>query len=184
LFRKQFPQYRTKEVNKAIKEGIACVKRKQRPDGSWYGSWGVCFTYAAWLATEALHLAGEPKHSDTFTRCCAFLLSKQREDGGWGEDFNSCVMGIWVENPEGSQVVNTAWAVMSLIVAGGFGDRHLDAIERGVRFLISKQLPNGDWEQTRITGVFNGNCAIHYPGFKNQMPVWALGKYTAMKEAR
>ena len=26
----------------------------QRPDGSWYGSWGVCFTYGTWFGIEAL----------------------------------------------------------------------------------------------------------------------------------
>lgn len=31
----------------------------QRPDGSWYGSWGVCFTYGAWFGCEALAAVGE-----------------------------------------------------------------------------------------------------------------------------
>ncbi len=65
---------------------------------------------------------------------------------------------------------------MTLMAAGG--SIHRQEIERGIRFIMSRQLANGDWPQERISGVFNGNAAIHYPGYKNSMPVWALGKYS------
>jgi lanosterol synthase len=175
LFRNQFPRYRTAEVNTAIAEGVECVIDKQRADGSWYGSWAICFTYAAWLATEALEKAGLTPNHPTMRKACEFLLSKQNADGGWGEDFMSCVSEEWRQNPDGSQVVQTAWSVMALLAAGG--RRHLDAAKRGVEFIRSRQLATGDWAQERISGVFNGNCAIHYPGYKNSMPVWAIGKY-------
>lgn len=175
LFHLQFPHYRTKDVLEAIAAGVKTIKRLQRADGSWYGSWGVCFTYGAFFATETLALVGEPLESPTMRKACEFLLGKQNADGGWGEDFNACVTQEWVPNPDGSQVVNTAWAVMALINAGG--PKHADAIERGVRFIMSRQLADGDWAQERISGVFNGNCAIHYPAYKNNMTVWALGKY-------
>jgi squalene cyclase len=42
---------------------------------------------------------------------------------------------------------------------------------------MAKQLPNGDWAQGPIIGVFNYNCAISYSGFKNIFPIWALGEY-------
>ncbi|KPA83670.1 putative lanosterol synthase [Leptomonas pyrrhocoris] len=47
LFREQYPHYRRSEVDRAISEGIACVLGKQQPDGGFYGSWAVCFTYGA-----------------------------------------------------------------------------------------------------------------------------------------
>jgi squalene cyclase len=43
---------------------------------------------------------------------------------------------------------------------------------------MEKQLPNGDWKQEGISGVFNANCAISYSGYKNIFPIWALGLYT------
>jgi lanosterol synthase len=175
LFQRQFPNYRKINVQIAIDAGVREIKKKQRPDGSWYGSWAVCFTYAAWLSTEALKLAGESTDSPVMEKACKFLLSKQRDDGGWAEDFNACVAQKWVENPDGSQVVNTAWACMALLAAGG--KKHLKAVERGIQLIMSRQLKNGDWKQERISGVFNGNCAIHYPAYKNNMTVWALGKY-------
>lgn len=30
---------------RSVLEGKRFLKSIQRPDGSWYGSWGVCFTY-------------------------------------------------------------------------------------------------------------------------------------------
>ena len=48
-FQERHPGHRTAEVYRACREGKAYLLREQRPDGSWYGSWGVCFTYAAWF---------------------------------------------------------------------------------------------------------------------------------------
>jgi squalene cyclase len=81
--------------------------------------------------------------------------------------------------PEG-QVVNTAWAVLSLLRAGGASLGQLGAIELGVRFLMEQQFPNGDWTQEKVKGVFNANCAISYSGYKNIFPIWALGRFAKM----
>jgi lanosterol synthase len=188
MFREDFPEYRRAAIDKAVRAGVDYIKRVQRPDGSWYGSWGVCFTYAAFFAVEALKHSGEPVGSEVYAKNRRFLMSKQNADGGWGEDFNSCVTEVYTPNADGSQVVNTAWSLMALIGPGwATAGAEVDtAIERGVQFLMSRQLADGDWAQERISGVFNGNCAIHYASYKNNMPVWALAMYTATKrnEAR
>lgn len=85
----------------------------------------------------------------------------------------------YVSLPEG-QVVNTAWAVLSLLRAGGHELGQMGAIERGVRFLMEQQYPNGDWTQEKIKGVFNANCAISYSGYKNIFSIWALGRFAQM----
>jgi lanosterol synthase len=97
---------------------VKYIKSTQRKDGSWKGSWGVCFTYAIWFGIEGLVAVGETyQNSSEVRKACEFLVGKQNEDGGWGEDFQSCVQMNWVNNPDGSQVVNTAWAVLSLLLA-------------------------------------------------------------------
>jgi squalene cyclase len=50
------------------------------------------------------------------------------------------------------------------------------AMERGVKFLMARQQPNGDWEQEGITGVFNRSCGITYSQYRNIFPLWALGR--------
>ena len=63
---------------------------------------------------------------------------------------------------------------------GVHATQYLDAIRRGVRLILSRQLATGDWQQERISGVFNGNAAIHYPAYKNNMTLWALGRYRGL----
>jgi lanosterol synthase len=88
LFRQHWPTYRAQEVQNFIRRGIAWIKEDQRPDGSWYGSWGICFTYATMFALESLACVGEHyTTSDCARRACEFLISKQCEDGGWSESF-------------------------------------------------------------------------------------------------
>jgi len=112
----------------------------QLPSGGWIGSWGICFTYASQFALESLALVGETyQTSEHSRRACNFLLSKQRDDGGWGESYKSCEQNVWVEHEE-SQVVQTAWAVLSLMYARY---PHPKPIENGVKFVMSRQQPVG-----------------------------------------
>ena len=37
---------------------------------------------------------------------------------------------------------------------------------RAARFLMSAQLPSGDWPQQHISGVFNRNCMITYANYR------------------
>ena len=62
---------------------------------------------------------------------------------------------------ERSQVVMTAWAILSLIYAR-YPDK--SAIDQGVKLIMSRQQRDGRWEAEDIEGVFNKNCAIYYPG--------------------
>ena len=48
-FSSRFPKHRSEEVQTAMARGKKYILGQQRADGSWYGSWGVCFTYAAWF---------------------------------------------------------------------------------------------------------------------------------------
>ena len=44
----------------------------------------------------------------------------------------------------GSGVVNTAWAMLALLAANC---DDAEALRRGAAYLMSEQLPNGDWKQ-------------------------------------
>jgi squalene cyclase len=81
-FHQAYPEHRKDEVVKSIAAGRKFIKSIQREDGSWYGSWGCCFTYGTWFGVEGLVLSGEPAGSDSLRRACNFLLSKQNANGG------------------------------------------------------------------------------------------------------
>jgi squalene/oxidosqualene cyclase-like protein len=185
-FKKHFPDYQSNEIDRSIQQGIRYILSQQRPDGSWYGSWAVCFTYGTWFAVEAIGMKardeGRGEMQTAIERACDFLLSKQNEDGGWGESFESCIEKKYIPSTT-SQVVNTSWAVMTLMAVEKLRIGSLKpaairaAVEKGVQLIINRQQENGDWEQESISGVFNHNCMISYTGYRNAFPIWALGRY-------
>ncbi|XP_039336368.1 lanosterol synthase [Saimiri boliviensis] len=183
-FHKHLPDHRAAEIRETLKQGLEFCRRQQRADGSWEGSWGVCFTYGTWFGLEAFACMGQSYRDGTacaeVSRACDFLLSRQMADGGWGEDFESCEQRRYVQSAR-SQIHNTCWALMGLMAV-----RHPDvkAQERGVRCLLEKQLPNGDWPQENISGVFNKSCAISYTSYRNIFPIWALGRFSQLYPER
>ena len=138
----------------------------------------MCFTYATWFGIEGLVAAGATYEDEGgIRRACAFLLSKQRPDGGWGESYLSCQDKVYSQlEGEMSHVVCTGWAMLGLL-AGGQGERDPGPLHRAARFLLSAQCGDGDWPQQHISGVFNRNCMITYANYRNIFPIWALGRY-------
>ncbi|MCK5829733.1 MAG: terpene cyclase/mutase family protein [Methylococcales bacterium] len=175
----EYPDYKTEQLYSAIVQGLDFIIKKQRTDGSWYAGWGVCFTYATWFAIEALTKVRKMKIYDVttldqaITKANEFLISKQKPDGGWGETYKSCANLVYTEANE-SQVVNTAWALLSLMAAD---DNNKEYIDQGIQLLIEKQTEHGDWLQEGISGVFNYNCMITYSAYRNTFPIWALNRY-------
>jgi len=179
-FAESFPDHRTEDIKRSIDKGRAFLKSIQRDDGSWYGSWACCFCYGIWFGIEGLVKSGEPVDSLCIVKACNYLLKYQRPNGGWGEDFTSCYDKDYAKDGmkaygdgEGSGVVNTAWALMALSYAKC---KNVEAIRRGVQYLMKRQLPSGDWPQEGISGVFNRSIGITYTAYRNIFPIWALGR--------
>lgn len=88
LFQKYWPDYRKEDIRVFIHRAVNWIRSHQKFDGSWYGSWGICFTYAGMFALESLASVGDIyETSKVSRRGCDFLVSKQREDGGWSESY-------------------------------------------------------------------------------------------------
>ncbi|XP_034042756.1 lanosterol synthase isoform X2 [Thalassophryne amazonica] len=179
-FQKVHPEHRAEEIRSTLRAGLEYCRRVQRTDGSWEGSWGVCFTYGTWFGLEAFacmgHIYKEGHVCVEVQKACQFLLEHQVYDGGWGEDFESCEQRQYVQSSS-PQIHNTCWALLGLM-AVRYPDTQI--IERGIQLLIDKQLPNGDWPAENIAGVFNKSCAISYTSYRNVFPVWTLGRFSSL----
>ncbi|XWS52406.1 hypothetical protein CRYUN_Cryun11dG0067900 [Craigia yunnanensis] len=178
LFRKLHPMHRRVEIDHCIARGARYIEDTQNQDGSWYGCWGICYTYGTWFAVEGLTACGRNyRNSPALRKACEFLLSKQLPNGGWGESYLSSQNKVYT-NLQGNRanLVHTAWALLSLIDAG---QAVVDPapIHLGIKVLINSQMEDGDFPQQEITGVFMRNCTLNYSSFRNIFPIWALGEY-------
>lgn len=169
-FRNAYPGVFRSRIDSALARGVRFLRQNQRPDGSFPGFWGINFTYAIFHIVKGLRAVGVSPTDPVVVRAAAWLTSKQRADGGWGEHYRSCLEKRYVEHPE-SQVVMTSWALLALLEV--LEPQH-EAIRRGVAWLRAQQQPDGSWPQQAVNGVFFGTAMLDYRLYKSYFPTWAL----------
>ncbi|TKW03501.1 hypothetical protein SEVIR_7G028805v4 [Setaria viridis] len=176
LFRGICPMYRHEEIEKNIKKGASFLEKTQRKDGSWYGSWAVCFTYGTFFAIKGLVAAGRTYHNSlSIRKACNFLLSKQLITGGWGENYLSCQIEEYVCSGS-PHAVNTAMAMLALLYAGQI-EYDPTPLYRAAKELINMQMEGGEFPQQEVVGNFNSSLFFNYTNYRNLFPIWALGEF-------
>ncbi len=157
-----------------VRHAIQYLTDTQDDDGSWYGRWGVNYIYGTWQVLRGLHAIGQDMTQDWILRGRDWLESCQNSDGGWGE---TCAT---YENPAtkgigASTASQTAWAVMGICACG---DLDRSSIQRGLRFLLSSQKPDGSWDELQITGTgFPRVFYLKYDMYRQNFPLMALATY-------
>ncbi|MBV9654786.1 MAG: squalene--hopene cyclase [Acetobacteraceae bacterium] len=164
----------------AIARGVEYLLREQEAEGSWFGRWGTNYIYGTWSVLCALNAAGVSPKDKAVRRAVDWLLSVQREDGGWGEDEES-----YADAPHGcyheSTPSQTAWALLGLMAAGE--SKH-PAVARGVAYLMATQTVAGEWSELPYTAVgFPRVFYLRYHGYKLFFPLLALARYRNLQRA-
>jgi protostadienol synthase len=178
IFTEAYPEYRATEIQSCINRSVKYLLRAQYPHGGWFASWGVCFTYATMFALQGLAHAGlYEENCEACERACVFLLHHQNSDGGWGESLDSARLKRYVPDPAGSQVTNTAYALVGLMATNCSNQ---EAVKRGIRYLMSVQQPTGDWLPGSLEGVFAPPGGMRYPIYKFHFSLIALGMYVKL----
>ena len=172
------------EDRPAIERGIVYLRQTQCPDGSWFGRWGTNYIYGTWSVLCALNAAGVAHDDPMVTRATAWLISKQRADGGWGEDCESYSVappGEFHGYAAQSMPSQTAWAVIGLMAAG-MADH--DSVRRGIAFLQGTQDEQGSWTEKAYNAVgFPRVFYLRYHGYPRFFPLLALSRYKQLMES-
>ncbi len=162
-----------------LDQGIEYLRRTQRPDGSWWGRWGVNYVYGTWSALAGLAGAGLGPDDATIKKGADWLIRIQNPDGGWGEDCDSYKLDYKGYEPAPSTASQTAWALLGLMAAGQVDH---PAMARGVHWLTARQEADGLWTQPHYTGGgFPRVFYLNYHGYPRFFPLWALARYRNLK---
>jgi squalene-hopene/tetraprenyl-beta-curcumene cyclase len=68
---------KTNPSDMSIKRGITYLKQVQETDGSWFGRWGVNYTYGTGLVLMSLCAAGENMEQQYISRALDWLETNQ-----------------------------------------------------------------------------------------------------------
>ena len=165
----------------AVDRAVACLRRTQEADGSWFGRWGVNYVYGTWQTLVGLRAVGVPNDDPAVVAAANWLLACRQPGGGWGETPESYADGRLRGQgpPTASQ---TAWAVMGLLAAGH--ENH-PAVLRGIEFLLQRQRADGTWDEPEFTGTgFPRVFYLRYHYYPIYFPLLTLARWAATVSAR
>lgn len=154
-----------------VQDAINFLQYDQMENGSWYGRWGLTYTYGTGTVLVGLDAVGENMSEVYVKKAVQWLKLRQNPDGGWGESYLSyydpTFAGIGVSTPE-----QTSWTVMGLLAAGE--DPTSDAVSEGIKYLLSTQRGDGGWDSTYTVAALDVYENTNYP---TVFPLMALARY-------
>jgi squalene-hopene/tetraprenyl-beta-curcumene cyclase len=162
-----------------VASALNYLRQTQKPQGHWFGRWGVNHIYGTWCVVSALAQIGGER--DAIDRAVSWIVAMQNRDGGWGESCHSyedeSFAGIGSSTPS-----QTAWAVMTLQWAGSGGHA---AAQRGLQHLRETQRADGTWDERHFTGTgFPRDFYLNYHMYRHLFPLMALAMDRSPRSAQ
>jgi squalene-hopene/tetraprenyl-beta-curcumene cyclase len=162
-----------------LRRALSYMRDIQETDGAWYGRWGVNYLYGTGLTLSGLASAGDDSNVACIERGVEWLLSRQNEDGGWGETCETYAQPA-LRGRGPSTASQTSWALMGLIAAG---KALHPAVRKGVQYLLSSQQADGTWREDPFTGTgFPKVFYLRYDLYRVYFPLIALARYRSIVE--
>ena len=142
--------------------------REQRPDGSWWGRWGVNHIYGTGAVLPALAAAGEDMAAPARRAARSTGSPTARTPTAAGASASRATATRRGSAAGDSTASQTAWALLALLAA----DPDHPAVAGGVRLPgASTQPPDGDWDEDAFTGTgFPGDFMIKLPPLPPVLP--------------
>ncbi|MGB1015744.1 MAG: squalene--hopene cyclase, partial [Nannocystaceae bacterium] len=105
-----------------------------------------------------------------------------RPDGGWGESFRGLHNGEDLRLPPEapSSVVQTSWALLTLLALRPAQPAAAQAIQDGLRLLLVRQQADGSWPEEPASGVFFNTAVLDYKLYRQVFPTWAIARALRM----
>ena len=145
----------------------------------WSGDWAVNYTYGSAEAVSAL-VEANCWNAQQAGPTIEWMISKQNQDGGWGESPESYAAGHFIQDR--SSVAQSSAVINALIIYAQNtvpSPNLKKAIDKGVNYLTgtSKQLNYKISETPYFAVVFKGRTFGQYTNLPHYEAIRALGRY-------
>jgi squalene cyclase len=155
-------------------KAVRFLREHQTDFGGWWGRWITNYLAATSFVVSALAKAREDLDEEYVQRAIHWLLSRQNNDGGFGETTASYVdiskAGKGPSNPP-----QTALVTMALVDAG---KGSTEQVKRAVDYLLATQRPDGTWPNDRfLLCNIPPSSFYFFGGNAKHLPLEALSAY-------
>jgi squalene cyclase len=158
------------------------LEEQQCSFGGWWGRWLVNYLPTTACVLLGLSAIQADLSLPWIQKAIRWLKSKQREDGGFGEDARSYADPSLAGEANQSMPGLTGLVVSALLAAG---EAESEATRRAVGYLLATQRSDGTWpHHDWLAAYLPPRMFYLYPGSARFYPLSALGRYLACIEKR